>query len=52
MIYIILAFELYGILYGFNIWKIIKAILKKILRSAILVILYIDTKSLYYYFVK
>lgn len=50
--YIILAAKLYEIVYEFDIRAIIKLILKKILESATLLILCIDSKSLYNYLVK
>lgn len=50
--YNILAAKLYKIAHGFNIRPVIKAILEKILTSAILFVLYINSKSLYNYFVK
>lgn len=42
----ILATELYGMAYRFDIRTVIKAILKKILESVILLILYIYSKFL------
>lgn len=43
----VLAVELYRMVYRFNIAAVIKAMLGKILEFAILLILYIDSKSLY-----
>lgn len=48
----VLATNLYEIVDGFNIGVVIKAILKNISKSAVLLILYIYSKSLYYYLVR
>ena len=50
--YNILAVELYGMVYGFDIGAVIKVTLRKILGSAIEQNLYTDSKSLYDYLVK
>lgn len=52
VIHSVLVFELYKIIYGFNIRAIIKATLGKVLESAILLILFTNLKSLYNCLVK
>lgn len=52
MIYNVLAAELYGINYEFNIGAVIKVILGKILKTIDLLILCPNSKSLYDYLVK
>jgi hypothetical protein len=48
----ILASKLYGIAHGFNISSLIKSIINKVLEIKVLLIIYIDSKSLYKYLVK
>jgi hypothetical protein len=45
-------FKLYGIIYNFNIKALIKAIINKILKIKLLLIVYINLKLFYKYFVK
>ena len=47
-----LVLELYGIVYGFNIGASIKATIEKILGISLLIVIYIDLRSLYDYLVK
>ena len=43
----ILASELYSIAYGFNIGTLVKSIINRILEIELLLVVYIDSKSLY-----
>jgi hypothetical protein len=48
----ILASELYSIAHGFNISSLVKTIINRILEIKVLLVVYIDSKSLYKYLVK
>ncbi|KAE9376610.1 hypothetical protein N431DRAFT_332346, partial [Stipitochalara longipes BDJ] len=48
----ILVLELYRIAHGFNISALVKSIINKILGINLLLVLYIDSKSLYKYLIK
>jgi len=48
----ILASKLYSIVYSFNIGTIIKLIVNKALEINLLLVVYIDSKSLYEYLIK
>ena len=48
----ILASKLYGIAHGFDISSLVKSIINKVLKIEVLLIIYIDSKSLYKYLVK
>jgi hypothetical protein len=48
----ILASKLYGIVYGFNIGAIVKSIVDRALEIDLLLVIYINSKSLYEYLVK
>ncbi|KAE9375730.1 hypothetical protein N431DRAFT_334392, partial [Stipitochalara longipes BDJ] len=48
----ILVLELYRITYSFNIGVLVKFIINKILGINLLLVLYIDLKSLYKYLIK
>ena len=48
----ILASKLYNIAYGFNISDLVKSIINKVLEIEVLLVIYIDSKSLYKYLVK
>jgi len=48
----ILASELYSIAYSFNISGLVKSIINKALEIEVLLVIYIDSKSLYKYLVK
>jgi hypothetical protein len=48
----ILASKLYSIAHGFNIGAIVKLIVDRALEIDLLLIVYIDSKSLYEYLVK
>ena len=48
----ILTLKLYAIIYRFNIKVLIKTTINKILNKNIFIILYINFKSLYNYFIK
>jgi len=48
----ILASELYGIAYGFNIGGLVKSIINKALEIEVSLVVYIDSKPLYEYLVK
>ena len=52
MIRNVLTFELYNMNYEFDIQTVLKATIKKILQFNILLMIYIDFKSLYECFVK
>jgi len=43
----VLASELYSIVYGFNMGAIVKSIVNRVLEINLLLIIYIDSKSLY-----
>jgi hypothetical protein len=43
----VLASELYSIVYGFNIGAIVKLIVDRALEIDLLLVIYIDSKSLY-----
>jgi hypothetical protein len=45
-------FKLYGIIYSFDIRALIKAIVDKILGIKLLLVIYINLKLLYEYFIK
>ena len=42
-----LALELYGMIYGFNIGVSIKVIIEKMLGISLSIVIYIDLRSLY-----
>ena len=48
----ILMFKLYKIIYSFDIKVLIKAIINKILKIKLLLIIYINLKLFYKYFIK
>jgi hypothetical protein len=48
----VLASKLYGIAYGFDISSLVKSIINKVLEIEVLLVIYIDSKSLYKYLVK
>ena len=48
----VLALELYNIAHGFNISSLVKTIINRILEIEVLLVVYIDSKSLYEYLVK
>jgi hypothetical protein len=48
----ILALELYNIAHSFDIGSLVKTIIDKILEIEVLLVIYIDSKSLYEYLVK
>jgi hypothetical protein len=48
----ILASKLYSIAHGFNIGSLVKTIINRILEIEVLLVVYIDSKSLYKYLVK
>ena len=48
----ILVSKLYSIAYGFNISSLVKSIINKVLEIEVLLVVYIDSKSLYKYLVK
>jgi hypothetical protein len=48
----ILASKLYNITHGFNISGLVKTIINRILEIEVLLVIYIDSKSLYEYLVK
>jgi len=48
----VLALELYGIAHGFNIGDLVKTIINRILEIEVLLVVYIDSKSLYKCLVK
>jgi hypothetical protein len=45
-------FKLYKIIYDFDIRVLVKVIINKILKIKLLLIVYINLKSLYKYFIK
>jgi hypothetical protein len=45
-------FKLYKIVYNFDIRILIKAIINKVLKIKLLLIIYINSKLLYKYFIK
>jgi hypothetical protein len=45
-------FKLYKIVYSFNIKTLIKVIIDKVFKIKLLLIIYIDLKLLYKYFIK
>jgi hypothetical protein len=48
----ILALELYNIAHGFDIGSLVKTIINRILEIEVLLVIYINSKSLYKYLVK
>jgi hypothetical protein len=48
----ILIFKLYKIIYDFDIRILIKAIIDKIFKIKLLLVIYINSKLLYKYFIK
>jgi len=48
----VLASKLYSIVYGFNIGAIVQLIVNRALEINLLLVIYIDSKSLYEYLVK
>ena len=48
----ILVSKLYSIAYSFNISSLVKAIINRILKIEVLLVIYINSKSLYKYLVK
>jgi hypothetical protein len=48
----VLALELYGIAHGFDIGSLVKTMINRILEIEVLLVVYIDSKSLYEYLVK
>ena len=48
----VLASELYGIAYGFDIGGLVKSMIDKALEIEVPLVVYIDSKSLYEYLVK
>jgi len=48
----VLASKLYSIAHGFNISSLVKSIINKVLEIKVLLVIYIDSKSLYKYLVK
>jgi hypothetical protein len=48
----ILASELYNMAYGFNMGALVKSIIDRILEMELLLVVYIDSKSLYEYLIK
>jgi hypothetical protein len=48
----ILAFKLYSIAHGFNIGAVVKLIVDRALEIDLLLVIYIDSKSLYEYLIK
>jgi hypothetical protein len=48
----VLASELYRIAHGFDIGGLVKSMINKVLEIEVLLIVYIDSKSLYEYLVK
>jgi len=48
----VLASKLYSIAHGFNIGNLVKTTINRILKIEVLLVIYIDSKSLYKYLVK
>jgi hypothetical protein len=48
----VLASKLYGIAHGFDMGGLVKTMIDRILEMEVLLIVYIDSKSLYEYLVK
>ena len=48
----VLASELYSIAHSFNIGGLVKSIINKVLKIKVLLVIYIDSKSLYKYLIK
>jgi phosphoribosyl-AMP cyclohydrolase len=48
----VLASKLYSIAHGFNISNLVKSIINKVLEIEVLLVIYINSKSLYKYLVK
>jgi len=48
----VLASKLYDIAYSFNISSLVKTIINKVLEIEVLLVIYINSKSLYKYLVK
>jgi hypothetical protein len=48
----VLASELYSIAHGFDIGGLVKTMINRILEIEVLLVIYIDSKSLYEYLVK
>jgi len=48
----ILASKLYGIAHGFDISSLVKSMINKVLEIEVLLVIYINSKSLYEYLVK
>jgi hypothetical protein len=48
----VLAFKLYSIAYSFNINSLVKSIINKDFEIKVLLVIYIDSKSLYLYLIK
>jgi hypothetical protein len=46
------ASKLYGMVYGFNMGAVVKLIVNRALEIDLLLVVYIDSKSLYKYLVK
>jgi hypothetical protein len=48
----VLASELYGMAYGFNMGAVVKSMVNRALEMDLLLVIYIDSKSLYEYLIK
>jgi hypothetical protein len=48
----VLASKLYGITHGFDMGSLVKTMINRILEIEVLLVIYIDSKSLYKYLVK